>query len=81
MAEKKIGILGYNYENDRYGILNNMDLWEDDGLHCGAGFEVWDNKTETWIADRLEMSHNTNEWYLVESKLKGDELEHLRIRY
>lgn len=81
MAEKKIGFLAYNYKNDRYGILNNMDLWEDDGLHCGTGFEVWDNKTETWIADRLEMRHNPNEWYLVESKLKGDELEHLRIRY
>ena len=31
--------LGYNYENDRYGILDR-DLWVDRGLHCGECIEV-----------------------------------------
>ena len=35
MAEKWIqGILGYNYKNDRYGLLVT-DLWEIDGFSCG----------------------------------------------
>lgn len=72
----KMGTLSYNYENDRYGILN-MDMWEDSGLHCGECFEVYIN--DTWIADRIEMSHS--EWYLVYSKLKGSELEGLKVRY
>lgn len=70
------GRLGYNSDNDRYGILS-MDLWEDDGLHCGECFEVLvDGK---WIEDRIEMNRN-GEWYLVYSKLKGSELEYTPIR-
>lgn len=34
--------LGYNYENDRYGILE-YDLWVKEGLHCGECFEVMMN--------------------------------------
>lgn len=74
---KKTGILGYNYDNERMGILDAMDLWADDSLHCGETFEVY-IKNE-WVADRLEMSGS--EWYLVYSKLKGDELEGLKVRY
>lgn len=71
------GRLGYNKENDRYGILS-MDLWENEGLHCGETFEVKiDGK---WQADRIEMNNN-KEWYLVHSKLKGEELEYLQVRY
>lgn len=29
-----MGIMGYNSQNDRYGLLV-MDLWEIDGFHCG----------------------------------------------
>lgn len=58
---KKTGILSYNYDNKRIGILDVMDLWADDGLHCGETFEVY-IKGE-WVADRLEMSGS--EWYLV----------------
>lgn len=37
------GILGYNEENDRYGLLV-MDLWKVKGFHCGETLEVWDNE-------------------------------------
>ena len=73
---KTIGYLGYNSGNDRYGILNDMDLWLDNGLHCGECIEVYLNGE--WVADRLEY---LDEWYLVYSKLKGDSLEHLKVRY
>lgn len=77
MENKSVGWLGYNYSNDRMGILNNLDLWEEDGLHCGQGLWVFiDNE---WKADRLEMYQG--QWYLVESKLKGDELEGLKVKY
>lgn len=77
MSEKKTGRLGYNYDNERMGILDRMDLWADDGLHCGETFEVFiDNQ---WKADRLELSRG--EWYLVYSKLAGDQLEGLKVRY
>lgn len=70
------GRLGYNNENDRYGILN-MDLWEDNGLHCGECFEVLID--DEWVEDRIEMDRN-GEWYLVYSKLRGSELEYLPVR-
>jgi hypothetical protein len=69
------GRLGYNHENDRYGILM-MDLWEHDGLHCGETFEI--NLDDKWVADRIEYD---GEWYLVYSGLRGDDLEYLRVRY
>ncbi|ACD22236.1 hypothetical protein FDE76_12340 [Clostridium botulinum] len=74
---KRTGILGYNYNNERYSILNAMDLWEDSGLHCGEVLEVFiDGK---WIADRIEIGKG--EWYLIYSKLHGEQLEGLRIRF
>ena len=75
MSEKQIGILGYNSSNDRYGILA-MDLWVDDGLHCGECLEVYVD--DEWVQDRLEMGDT---WYLVNSKLKGNDLEGLRVRF
>lgn len=74
--DKKTGKLGYNYDNNRIGILS-FDLWVDDGLHCGETFEVYIDGE--WKVDRLELSGS--EWYLVYSKLKGDELEGLKVRY
>lgn len=35
----KEGRLGYNNENDRYGIIDG-DFWENDGLHCGETLEI-----------------------------------------
>lgn len=61
------GRLGYNSDNDRYGILVN-DLWEDDGLHCGETFGVLIDAE--WVADRIEFD---NEWYLVYSKFRGSD--------
>lgn len=47
------GRLGYNSQNDRYGLLSG-DLWENNGFHCGECFEVLiDN---TWVDTRIEMS-------------------------
>lgn len=69
------GRLGYNISNDRYGILIS-DLWENDGLHCGEVFEVLID--DEWRKERIEF---LNGWYLVYSRLKGEELEYLRVRY
>lgn len=77
--EKKTGILGYNYDEKRIGVLNAMDLWENSGLHCGETFEVLIN--DEWVADRIEYTSRTDEWYLVYSKLSGDQLEGLKVRY
>lgn len=43
--------LSYNFENDRYGILEH-DLWINEGLHCGEGVEVYVN--DKWVEDRIE---------------------------
>ena len=74
MSEEKVGRLGYNTENDRFGVLVE-DLWENDGLHCGEILEIWYN--EGWFFDRIE---KFGEWYLVFSGLKGDKLEGVKVR-
>lgn len=78
MSKKyQTGRLGYNFENDRYGILKS-DLWTHEGLHCGEGLEIFIN--EEWKADRIEMKFGGT-WYLVESGIQGDDLEGLKVRY
>lgn len=72
----KIGKLGYNFESDRYGILNSSDLWADEGLHCGEVVEIFIN--DKWVKDRIEMTWD-KKWYLVHNKLQ--ELEGLKIKY
>lgn len=72
------GILGYNSANDRYGVLV-MDLWHNDGLHCGDCLEIWNYETEQWIPTRIEMRWN-NEWYLVGTEYSGTALEGLKVR-
>lgn len=48
-----MGRLGYNSENDRYGLLVS-DLWEHDGFHCGEGLQVMvDDK---WVDTCMEMA-------------------------
>ncbi len=72
------GRLGYNSENDRYGLLVS-DLWENPGFHCGECFEVMvDGK---WIPTRIEKTWDEHggEWYLVDTPYKGD-LEYIRAR-
>ena len=73
-----IGRLGYNSENDRYGLLVS-DLWENDGFHCGDTMEVMVG--DNWIPTRIEMAwtETGNEWYLVGTPYKGD-LEYVRAR-
>ncbi|WP_097034013.1 DUF5348 domain-containing protein [Clostridium tertium] len=71
------GRLGYNDELDRYGVLVS-DLWQKDGLHCGECFDIFINGE--WISDRIEYNHEIKKWYLVKSKLVGEELEYLRVR-
>ncbi|MGL4910820.1 MAG: DUF5348 domain-containing protein [Romboutsia sp.] len=76
--KNKIGKLGYNCENDRFGILNSMDLWETEGLHCGECLEVCIG--DSWVEDRLEMTWEGT-WYLNDSKIKGMALEGIQVKY
>ena len=69
--------LGYNEQNDRYGILES-DLWIDEGLHCGECIEIMLN--DKWVKDRIEYDNNIKNWYLVNSRLIGEELEYLQVR-
>ena len=54
------GRLGYNCENDRYGLLS-MDLWIDTGFHCGECLEVLVD--DQWLQTRMEMNL-AREWYV-----------------
>lgn len=76
---KSIGKISFNYDNNRYGILNNMNLWCNDGLHCGECLEVFVNGK--WVKDRIEMRWNSenDEYYLVNTKIT--ELEGLKVKY
>ena len=82
-----IGRMGYNSQNDRYGLLV-MDLWEIEGFHCGDSLEVWDSDTEQWIPTRMEMHwqapsfppKRNDGWYPVGTPYSGTALEGLKIR-
>lgn len=84
-----IGRMGYNSQNDRYGLLV-MDLWEIEGFHCGDTLEVWNSEKEQWIPTRMEMYYqpsafqfpkNRNDgWYLVGTEYSGTALEGLKVR-
>lgn len=69
------GRLGYNSENDRYGLLVT-DLWENEGFHCGDCLEVY--VEDRWMQTRMEMGAN-QQWYLVGTPYYGD-LEYVRAR-
>lgn len=73
------GSLGYNSENDRYGLLV-LDLWEDEGFHCGESLQV--KIGDEWIDTTMEMdwSNGRGVWYLTGTKIRGDELEYTRAR-
>ena len=81
------GTLGYNSNNDRYGLLV-IDIWEIDGLHCGQTLDVWDSDKEQWLPTRLEKHYQApsfppqrnDGWYLVGTDYSGSALEGLRVR-
>lgn len=73
----KQGILGYNRDNGRYGLLRS-DLWEIDGFHCGETIEV--KIDGEWVSTRFEYDHSAGEWYLVGTFLRGEDLEYLTAR-
>ncbi len=73
------GRMGYNAENKRYGLLIS-DLWEIDGFHCGDPLEYYDYDKQEWISTRVEMAWPKQEYYLVDTNLKGKDLEGLKIR-
>lgn len=79
MVEYKQGKLGYYSANDRFGLLI-ADLWAIEGFHCGETFEYYDAGTESWIPTRIEMSWPDKQYYLVDTPIKGDDLEGLKIR-
>lgn len=71
-----VGRLGYNSENDRYGLLIS-DLWEHEGFHCGEALQVLlDDK---WVDTRFEMNID-REWYLVGTPYCGENIEYVRAR-
>lgn len=70
----KQGRLGYNPENDRYGLLIS-DLWENDGFHCGEHLEVLQD--DKWVPTRMELGPDG--WYLVGTRYRGN-LEYVTAR-
>ena len=76
--EYRTGRLGYNSQNDRYGLLIS-DLWEYDGFHCGEGLEVMVD--DEWVETTMEMAweEDGSKWFLVGTPYKGD-LEYVRAR-
>ena len=74
-----VGRLGYNSQNDRYGLLIS-DLWEHEGFHCGEGLQVMVD--DEWVDTRFEMAwgENGGEWYLVGTPYRGDDIEYVRAR-
>lgn len=75
---KITGRLGYNSQNERYGLLVS-DLWEHDGFCCGERLEVLVDGE--WVKTRMEMAWESdgNKWYLVGTQYKGD-LEYIKAR-
>jgi hypothetical protein len=73
------GRLGYNWENDRYGLLIH-DLWEREGFSCGEGLQVMVD--DEWVDTRFEMSwgEDGNQWYLVDTPYRGEAIEYVRAR-
>lgn len=72
----KKGILAYNPENNRYGLLRS-DLWEIEGFHCGETLDV--QIDGEWLPTRMEMNIE-GEWYLVGTPYRGEALQFLTVR-
>ena len=55
-----------------------MDLWANEGLHCGAGLEVL--LDDEYVSVSIEMTIDGN-WYLTDYKdLNIYELDNLQVR-
>ena len=72
----KTGRLGYNSDNERYGLLIS-DLWEHEGFHCGDCLEV--RIDGEWVQTCMEMNP-AGDWYLVNTPFVGKDLEYVRAR-
>ena len=72
------GRLGYNSDNDRYGVLAAAD-WLYEGFHCGEPLEVLIDGA--WVQSRMEMKFGENGgvWYLVGTPYEGKDLEYLTV--
>jgi hypothetical protein len=77
MSNYVTGRLGYNADNQRYGLLVT-DLWEHIGFHCGESLEVQLPDSDKWVATRMEMN-NQLQWYLAGTPYIGD-LEYVKAR-
>lgn len=73
------GRLGYNAQNDRYGLLV-CDLWENTGFHCGECLQIY--VEGEWMDTSMEMDWSTGKgvWYLTGTPFRGDMLEYIRAR-
>lgn len=73
------GKLGYNQDNDRYGLLVS-DVWEYDGFHCGECLQVQVNGE--WVDTSMEMDWSTGSgvWFLTGTDISGDSIEYTRAR-
>ena len=72
------GRLGYNMQNQRYGLLV-MDCWEVNGFSWGQPLEVKVNGR--WKKTRMEMDWSTGQglWYLVDTPYFAN-LEYIEAR-
>lgn len=59
--------LWYNADRERYGVLDEDDTWNTEGLHCGACFTALIGPD--WLPVRLEYTQRGHEktrgWYLI----------------
>lgn len=59
--------LWYNAQSERYGVLDEADEWNIDGLHCGACFDI--AQGDAWLPVRLEYAQGkyavSRGWYLI----------------
>ena len=85
MEERKMakqwmeGRLGYNGENDRYGLLIS-DLWVCEGFHCGDCLQV--KIDGEWVDTCMEKywGEEGSYWYLTGTNIKGSGIEYTRAR-
>lgn len=80
MAKEWIeGRLGYNDNNDRYGLLVS-DLWEHNGFHCGECLQV--KVDGEWKDTSFEMAWENGKgvWYLTDTDIRGTDIEYTRAR-
>lgn len=69
------GFLEYNAAEQRYGVIDSLDLWAR-LLHCGDRLEVLQNGN--WIITTIELE--SDRWYLTGTNLAGDQLRGLKVR-